>query len=120
MTQSRASREGHFIEIRKWHLLVHYADRVPVWIKVPVSLLDEDAYLALSGHERAVLHGLWLERAALECAGQWPLVSFNRHYLSRRLGLRVTFADLEALSESRFIEILDSETGPEGVRACTH
>jgi hypothetical protein len=83
-----------------------------VWIKSPVSLLDDDAYLALSGHQRAILHGLWLERARLERDGLWPRVPFNKSYLSRRLGLRVTTADLEALSDTGFIEILASECGP--------
>jgi hypothetical protein len=64
----------------------------------------------MSGHQRAVLHGLWLERARLERDGLWPLVSFNRRYLSGRLGLRVTSDDLEALDGAGFIEIPDSGT----------
>jgi hypothetical protein len=119
VTQSLASRETHFVEARNFDRLRHYGDRPPVWIKSPIALLEDDAYLGLTGHERGVLHGLWLLCAKLEYDGLWPRLPFNTRYLSRQLGLRVKAADLEALADSHVIEILDSETGPESVRACT-
>ena len=98
----------------------HYADRPPVWIKAPISLLEDDAYLSLTGHERGVLHGLWLLCAKLEYDGLTPRLPFNTRYLSRQLGLRVKAADLEALADTRFIDILASDSASESVRACTH
>jgi hypothetical protein len=33
----------------------HYGDRPPSWVKLHVDLLDDEAYLELSGHLRGVL-----------------------------------------------------------------
>jgi hypothetical protein len=75
---------------------------------VGFALLDEDWYRALSGHLRSVWLGMLLERARLEYEGLWPLVSFNRRYLTRQLGLRVTNDDLVALEETGLIEVVTS------------
>jgi hypothetical protein len=106
-------------EIRNFDRLRHYGTRPIAWVKLHIDLLDDDEYLGLSGHQRAVLHGLWLERARLERDGLWALVSFNRRYLTRRLGLRVTSDDLEALEGAGFIHVWASKSGPTSVRACT-
>jgi hypothetical protein len=51
-------------DVPNWDEFQHYKDRSPPWIKVYTSLLHNDAYLGLSPHQRAVLHGLWLMYAS--------------------------------------------------------
>ncbi|CAN5777571.1 hypothetical protein BH20ACT14_BH20ACT14_01710 [soil metagenome] len=71
----------------------------PPWIKTYTALLHDDAYIELTPHQRAVLHGLWLAYAS--SARQLRL---NTRSLSRRLGLRVSSQQLEALKYAGFIE----------------
>ncbi len=73
---------------------------VPTWIKNHTRLLSDDNYLALSAHQRAVLHGLWLEYARSRCQ-----LSANTASLTRRLALRVSLRQLEALSHAGFITL---------------
>ena len=49
-----------WIEIPNWDRFQHYRDRDPPWIKFYTELLHDPDYLALSGDQRAILHGLWL------------------------------------------------------------
>lgn len=88
-----------YIEIPNWDGFQHYKDRTPKWIKNYTELLADDAYLGLTGHERGVLHGLWLEYASARCR-----LAVDTASISRRLGLRVTTATLEALNHAGFIE----------------
>jgi hypothetical protein len=76
----------------------HYRDRDPIWIKTYTRLLSDDAYLSLSGHRRAVLHGLWLEYAMSGCK-----LRLDVKLIGRRLGLVVKMADLEAIKTQGFI-----------------
>lgn len=84
--------------------LQHYRDRDPVWIKNYRRLLARDEYRDLSGHCRAILHGLWLEYASSD--GRLRLDS---HSLSSRLALRVTMKHLETLNHAGFIEFSASK-----------
>lgn len=70
------------------------------WIKVYTRLLHDDNYLTLTGHRRAVLHGLWLEYATSRRE-----LPDNTLMISRRLALKVTRRDLEALNHAGFIRI---------------
>jgi hypothetical protein len=71
--------------------------RLP-WIKVPTRLLDDDAFMELTPHQRAVLYGLWLAYASSGCQ-----LRVNTTSLSRRLGLRVSTRQLDALNRAGFI-----------------
>src|SRR5262245_31618718 len=73
--------------------------KVLPWIKNETKLLSSPDYVDLSGHRRAVLHGIWLEYAR-----SLRRLPDDTATLSRRLGLRVARADLEALSDAGFIE----------------
>jgi hypothetical protein len=84
--------EERWIVIPKWDQFQHYKDRDPKWIKNYNSLLSDDIYLDLTGHQRAVLHGLWLSYAASNRE-----LRSNTASLSRRLNLKVTSRDLDAL-----------------------
>lgn len=88
------------IEIVGWDRFQHYKDRWPPWIKAYTDLLANDDYLRLSGHRRAVLHGLWLAYAMSH-----GKVTDNTAILSRRLSLKVTMRDLRALETAGFIAL---------------
>ncbi len=96
-----------WIVIPKWEDFQHRdAARVvvPTWVKTFTKLLSDSDYLDLSGHRRAVLHGLWLEYARSTRRLRLDTLS-----LSRRLALRVTTADLEALNHAGFIHFSASK-----------
>ena len=100
-----------YISVRNWRKFQHYdpEKRVPPWIKNHTELMDTDEYLDLSGNQRAVLHGLWLEYAKSRCQ-----LSENTASISRRLGLRVTKRTLDALVHAGFIEIVASKELADG------
>lgn len=83
----------------------HYKDRTPRWIKNYVELMSDDAYLGLTGHRRAILHGLWMEYARSR-----RQLADNTATLSRRLSLKVTSRDLKALNDAGFIQFSASDT----------
>ena len=87
-----------YLVVERWEEFQHYKNRAPLWIKNYTRLLHDDAYLGLSGHRRAVLHGLWLVYASSSCR-----LLFDHGSLSRRLHLRVTSDDLKALRKAGFI-----------------
>jgi hypothetical protein len=94
---------GWLILPRNWDHFQH-ADatkrgRNPRWIKNYTALTSDDDYLDLTGHQRAILHGLWLEYAR---SGRH--LHLNTRSLSARLRLRVMRRDLEALNHAGFIE----------------
>ena len=91
--------EQFYIVIPRWDEFQHYKGREPKWIKVYTRLLHDDAYLELSGTQRAVLHGLWILYA--ESGRKLPV---NTSKLSRKLSLRVTKRTLESLNHAGFIE----------------
>lgn len=92
-----------YIEIRNWDRFQHSdatkRGRDPVWIKNYTRLLSDEMYLNLTPHQRAVLHGLWLEYA--RSGRQLPL---NTASLTRRLNLKITIRQLEALNHAGFLE----------------
>lgn len=91
------------IEIIGWDRFQHYKDRNPPWIKNYTELLADDGYLGLSGNRRAILHGLWLAYAMSH-----GRLADNSLSLSRRLSVKVTRRDLEALSHAGFIRLVAS------------
>jgi hypothetical protein len=80
-----------WIVIPNWDEFQHYKDRNPKWIKVYTKLLHNDAYLGLSPHQRAVLHGLWLMYASHR-----RQLAANTASITRQLGLRVSSASTES------------------------
>ena len=91
--------EERWIIVRNWERFQHYKDRDPYFIKLYTELQHDHNWLALTGHQRAVLVGIWLEYASARC--QLPLDTAS---LTRRLALRVSSATLEALNHAGFIE----------------
>ena len=87
-----------YIVVNNWSEFQHYKDRSPKWIKNYTELLHDEGYRALSGHQRGLLHGLWLEYASARAH-----LTLNTRSLTRRLGLRVMMRDLDALSHAGFI-----------------
>lgn len=83
---------------------------VPPWIKNLTRLLSDEAYLGLTPNRRALLHGLWLEYARTR--RQLP---GNTASLSRRLAMKVTSRDLEALNHAGFLTF--SASKPAGKHA---
>ncbi len=96
-------RDVAYISVRNWRRFQHYTDRNPPWIKNYTDLLKDDAYLDLSSHRRAILHGLWLVYASVKARPR-----LDARSLSRRLEMKVTRADIEALISAGFIEFTDS------------
>jgi hypothetical protein len=94
-----------YLEILNWPSLQHYRTRRAAWVKLHVSLLRDDNYLALTAQERAVLHGIWLVYA--ETNGR---VVARPSWLSRQLGFRVTGATFDALVRGGFIAVRSSES----------
>jgi len=91
-----------WIEIPRWRDFQHYdpAKRTPPWVKTYTRLMSDGAYLDLTGDQRAILHGLWLEYASSSCR-----LRAETRSLTRRLNLRVTRAQLERLEEAGFIRL---------------
>lgn len=96
-----------YIIIPRWDEFQHRdmaRSSVPPWIKFYTRLLHDENYLALTGHQRAVLHGLWLEYASTR--RQLPLSTTS---LTARLRLRIMRRDLEALNDAGWIVISASK-----------
>lgn len=93
-----------WIVIPKWDEFQHYKNRDPSWIKLHRSLASDPAWIGLSGHDRAVLVGLWLEYASSNCQ-----VRLDTRSITRRLALRVTTATIERLNHAGFIEVSASK-----------
>lgn len=96
-------KEDLWIEIPRWREFQHYKDRDPKWIKNYQRLLHNADYRRLSGHQRGVLHGLWMLYAS--CGRQLPLDTAS---ITAQLGLRVSSLQLESLNHAGFILILSS------------
>ena len=93
-----------YVVPRNWEQFQHHdatkRGRNPRWIKNHTALMSDDDYRELTGHQRAILHGLWLEYAR---TGRHLLLTTRS--LSSRLGLRVMRRDIEALNHAGFLEI---------------
>jgi len=92
-----------WIEVTHWDRFQHYRDRNPPWVKNYIQLLHDSNYLSLTGHQRAVLHGLWLEYAASN-----RQVRAEVRLLTFRLSLKVSLATLAVLESAGFIRIVAS------------
>ncbi|HXI68299.1 MAG TPA: hypothetical protein VNH41_10190 [Steroidobacteraceae bacterium] len=100
-----ASRQ-RYIVVERWGEFQHYKDRDPTWIKNYLRLLRDDNYMELTGHQRAVLHGIWLLYAS-----SGAQLRLDTRSLTRQLGLRVASHHLEALKKAGFIRVSASKTG---------
>lgn len=89
-----------YLVVERWEDFQHYKNRAPLWIKNYTRLLHDDIYLALTGHQRAVLHGIWLVYASSACR-----LLFDAPSVSKRLSLRVTSSDLKALRKAGYITV---------------
>jgi hypothetical protein len=100
-----------WISVRNWRKFQHYdpAKRAPKWIKVYAELMSDDAFLQLTLPQRGILVSIWLEYASARCALRGETAS-----LSRRIGGRVTSAQLKALTDAGFIDIVASKTLADG------
>ena len=95
---SKPSDRELWIVVNGWETFQHYRERRPVWIKNYVDLTRRDDYLSLTGHRRAILHGIWLEYASTHSR-----LRVDTQSLSRRLHLRVTDADMLSIHQAGFI-----------------
>jgi hypothetical protein len=94
------SMSERWIVIPNWEKLQHYGNRRdPPWFKTYISILHDDAYLNLTGHQRGTLHGLW----AIYAASHRQLRD-STTTISRQLNMRVTRATLDALSHAGLIQ----------------
>ncbi len=93
-----------WIVIPNWDNFQHYKDRSPAWIKLYTDLMHRDDFLELTGHQRSVLLGIWLEYASSHCQ-----LLDSTTMLSARLRLRVTTPTLKVLSDAGFIEFSASK-----------
>ncbi len=97
----------HWIHVNGWERHQHRdaaRSNTPPWIKNWTKLLHDDAYLELTAHQRAVLHGLWLIYASSR-----RQVRVNTASLTRQLNLRVSSRQLEALNHAGFIRFSASK-----------
>jgi len=88
------------IHISRWDDFQHYGKREAPWIKNYTRLLSDETYRKLTLQQRGVLHGLWLEYARSHRELPDDTAS-----ISRRLGVRVSRATLEALNHAGFIVV---------------
>lgn len=96
-----------WIVVARWDEFQHRdmaRSSVPPWIKNFTKLMHDDAYRKLTGHQRAILHGIWLEYAS---ARRQLILSTTS--LTHRLGLRVTTRHLEVLRDAGYIEFSASK-----------
>jgi hypothetical protein len=95
---------GLYVHPRNWHLYTHYktGPQRDTWIKVDARLHYDDAILSLTGHQRAVLLGIWCEYMVEN--GRLPADT-----LSGRLNLWVRVRDLQALEQTGLIALTTSE-----------
>lgn len=94
--------EERWIVIPRWDEFQHRdmaRSNVPPWVKNLTRLLSDEAYLSLTPHRRALLHGLWLEYARTR--RQLPE---NTASISRRLAMKVTSRDLASLNHAGFLD----------------
>lgn len=102
-----------WIVIPRWDEFQHRdmaRSTVPPWIKLYTKLMGDDEFRALSFHRRGILVSLWLEYAAARRQLRGGTLT-----LTRRLGQRVTRADIDSLSRAGFIEV--SASRPAGNHA---
>lgn len=98
-------KRARWIHVEGWEKFQHYKTRRPPWIKNYVDLLNHDAYLQLTPHQRGILHGLWLLYSIKqEIDGSKPEI------VGRQLGASIKMRDLESLNHAGFIRFSASKT----------
>ncbi len=96
-----------YIWIVRWGDFQHYKperDRAPAWLKTYTKELDDERYLRLTTHQRALLHDL--RRAFARTHGR---LARDSRQLTHRFHVRVTSAQLEALNHAGFIDFCSRE-----------
>jgi hypothetical protein len=99
--------EHQWIWVSRWEDFQHYQHsdgKVPAWTKSYTQLVNDEAYLNLSSHLRAVLHGVWLSFASARCH-----LGAETSSLSSRLRLRVMTRDIYSLCDAGFIQVCSRE-----------
>lgn len=89
-----------WVVVVDWDRFQHYRNRAPRWVKLYTDLQHDDDWRALTGNDRAVLVGIWLEYASSGCR-----LHADTRSLSARLALRVTTGTLERLTAAGFITV---------------
>jgi len=89
-----------FFKVKNWHDLQHYRDRVPIWIKLYVELLEDWRFISLSDATKWHVVGVWL--LASKCRNRIPM---DAEFIRGRIGAK-TKVDLQALLDAEFIEVL--------------
>jgi hypothetical protein len=104
-------RVTYEFRVRDWARFQHYKkrdetgkpSRAPAWIKVYVKLLDDPAYLGLSGTQRALLHDVWLWWARMDLGERY--VRLNVEMLNRVLSSDARISTWKALNHAGFLEL---------------
>ena len=93
--------------IKNWNLFQHYKDRKPPWIKLHMSLLSDDDYLALSSKAKIVLIHCWMAAAERWKPGKEvePLLPCEPSLLRLALRLRQTLCLVELESSGYLIKV---------------
>ncbi len=95
----------NYIKICNWEKFQHYKKRNPPWIKLHVSLLDNEAFECLHNDSKVLLLCLWLF-AARKGNGEIPA---NLTYLQRKLPTGKK-ANLQPLVDAGFIECYQNDS----------
>ena len=102
-----SSQEPGWIAVVGWTELTHSDTKRSAgafaWHRAYTRLMRDDAYMELTEHRALIYHRLLLEYASTAAR-----LRAETRSLSRRLGLRVTSADLESLSHAGFIKVCAS------------
>jgi hypothetical protein len=99
--------DDRWIIVHNWERFQYRTDRPMTWIQNHVALTRDPDYLALNGHLRAVLHGVWMEYAGSN--GRLPADPLQ---LSRRLSLCIRLEHLRALKDAGFLEFSGARPAP--------
>lgn len=94
-----------YIRICDWEKFQHYKKRNPPWIKLHISLLDNEAFECLHNDSKVLLVCLWLF-AARKGNGEIPS---NLSYLQRKLPLHKK-VKLQPLIDAGFIECYQDDS----------
>jgi len=97
-----------YIQVKNWAEFQHYKDRKPLWIKMYLSLLEDDdpydtAYTDLTDTEKCHLHHIWL--LASKHGNRIPYIDA---WLQGKLNIKSKL-NLKNLINSGFVSIVDDD-----------
>lgn len=98
------SPDAGWIAVVGWNEHLHYSDREPVWLKLPVRVNSDGLYAELPPYLFGIFCRLLAEYASSRCR-----LRADTGSLSRKLGARVTSVHLESLSHAGLIRIVASD-----------